>query len=319
MKTMKCDTVRELMFDYIEWRRGKEENAEQLNSEAESSAWHDFERHIEMCEECKRELSECEEMLMALKNSAENVPDSLHGDIMARIRFDAKLRRRNIFSKVFGGVAAVFVLFVGVTVLLRSGAFDVATDGAANGEDLYNGKSECESPIGNTGGNIYGDGIVDGTNDKDIIAPEDGRDDMAEVETSSPEACDEPETPETVLPASDADADEEAPAEDEADAPEYTFDRGIEIFEDYLSSSSYDGGIAFIIEGEGKYEAYSELKDKFSGDIAEYGENYFVISTVTDEKELTAIIEDITEANDASVKTASRNGRSRCVFIAVKK
>lgn len=150
-----CSAFSEMFFLYAEekMRRtdggGAEEIKEKIKNkaEAENGKFTAFEKHLAVCEACRKELSECEQMLYAAKRSESEFPEELHGEIMSRIKCEAKIAKRKRAYRFLGGVAAALVIAVGAYTALRMPElYKTSYDAAVNGEcdvkfDAINGEA----------------------------------------------------------------------------------------------------------------------------------------------------------------------------------
>ena len=103
-----CTLFSEMIFSYAKEIVSEEKGEGRKTPEKENREA--FLRHLEECDACREELSECVKMLREIEEEPIAVPEDVHSSIMSRVKAEAKVKRQKRYTRIIGGAAAVFVL-----------------------------------------------------------------------------------------------------------------------------------------------------------------------------------------------------------------
>lgn len=248
-----CSAFSETVFLYAEEKLRREDGggAGEIKNKAESEngKFADFEKHLAECEACRKELSECEQMLYAAKRSESEFPEELHGEIMSRIKCEAKIAKRKRAYRFLGGMAAALVIAVGAYTALRMpGLYKTSNDAAVN--------VECDAIFDALNGEAFMDKSFD---ENDATVP---------PSASDPDQESSQETEEKKDLGADIVYGDEDRESGENDCTDDVFhevpDSEIEdILLKAVALSEYSGGVAYRFYGDGAKSAFDALTNVY--------------------------------------------------------
>ncbi len=246
-----CARMSELFFDYLEHRE---------DGETEELA--ELRRHLEGCEACRRELEECERMLLAVKASEAEPPEGLRLGVMTAVKAEAKAYRRRRLLRSVSGAAAAVAVFAGVAVMLNAFGFGVKFDAPASGNmnDAIGDRVDAEDAAPDGADKNYGDFF------EDIFGGDNAAD---EGENFYPNGGMSPDEDDVVpgVPEGDGDAPEDedggvSPETGRTDGFYYSDtvpDRIADLFYGIAAAEGCNGGVLVTVSGERKDEAMLAL------------------------------------------------------------
>lgn len=303
-----CAAYEELLYEYAEYGLSDA-------NEGADEKYKEIEAHLCECEACRAELSELRRMLSELRESAVSVPTELRRGVMTKVSADAKRRRRGVWVRRIGGVAAAFVLAVGVYVAFVSGFMGRGFNGefdamAPNNESpLYSSQDKNDASGGNA--NVSDEDVIYG--DMSDVEAENapnagGEDDNANAD------CDSPEDVPGDAPVTDPPENSEATDGDGLISKGEIPEKAEVYFENATAGSDFDGGIVFWLSGSDATEALVLIADTF--DIT-LNENVAVVGMGHCEK-LTSLLYDLESEMtdfDAVGYEINGNGGNECIVI----
>lgn len=269
-----------------------------------------FLRHLEECDACREELSECVKMLREIEAEPMEVPEDLHSSIMSRVKTEAKVKRQKRYTKIIGSAAAVFVLTVGIAVAFGSGKFDAANDLAADGifDFAMGGDNAPEADYNGAGKPTY-DWVMDEAVKEECdndgskndstgnSAPTDVENGVVDMEAE--------EVPETELPSMEA-PETKAPEVEEPESPESDAaldDGGVaDVLEAFIKTTEFNGGVGYYIMGEDAGSVFDKVTGFSEWDSYSYGEYLILLVKPENMKKLDTELTSLTKEFKATLE-----------------